>query len=328
MNYKKDNILKKLNFSNVLTALFIGILVWYFFNNQDSLYELKNIPLWAILALIVSKAVRIFASGFFTLYTLRAFGKKISIKETNNLSLLTAIGNFFGPVLGGAGIRAVYLKKYHEFNYSSFISTLYAYYLVSFLANSFFGLVLMAYLISSQGYIKGTTIITLVFLGIFLAYFGMIVIPEKYLRKIVHKIKILPPRLRNISNLVINGWGIMRTNKRLLTELSLLNLVTFLISAITTYVLFLIFADQFTMVSVLMYTLLSTLALLINFTPGAIGIKEAIFIFSSGLMMLSTDQILQMAIVDRGTTFILLGILFLLSKLLPKKYSFTKTKTQ
>lgn len=321
-----EKIVKRLNFSNILTFLFLGVLAWYFFNNQDSLSELKNVPFWAILALIISKAVRIFASGFFTLYTLRAFGKKISIRETNNLSLLTAIGNFFGPILGGAGIRAVYLKKHYDFNYSSFISTLYAYYLVSFLANSFFGLILMVYLISSQGFVKGTAFISLIFLGIFLACLAMIIIPEKYLRNIIHSIKIIPPRLRNISNLVIDGWGVMRTNKKLLVELSLLNLATFLISATTTYVLFLIFADQFTMVSILMYTLLSTLALLINFTPGAIGIKEAIFIFSSGLITLSTDQILQMAIVDRATTFILLGILFLLSKLSPKKYSFTSEK--
>lgn len=327
MNKIKYKIVNRLNFSNILTVLFIVVLIWYFFNNQDSLSELKNVPFWAILALTVSKAVRIFASGFFTLYTLRAFGKKISIRETNNLSLLTAIGNFFGPILGGAGIRAVYLKKYHDFNYSSFISTLYAYYLVSFLANSFFGLILMVYLISAQGFVRGTAVISLIFLGIFLACLAMIAIPEKYLRKIILRIKIIPPRLRNISNLVIDGWGVMRTNTRLLVELSLLNLVTFIISAITTYVLFVIFADQFTLVSVLMYTLLSTLALLINFTPGAIGIKEAIFIFSSGLIMLSTDQILQMAIVDRGTTFILLGILFLLSKLFPKKYSFTSGKT-
>lgn len=300
--------------SNIFTLLFICFLVWYFYNNQEALNDLKAVPFWAFAGLMVSKTIRIFVSGLFTRFTLRSFGKDISIRQTNYLSLLSGIGNFFGPILGGAGIRAVYLKKNYDFNYSHFIATLYAYYVISFLTNSLFGTLMIGYYLLSRGGNFNSYFILGIFLAIFILCLALLVLPNKYIVKL-YNIKIIPVRIKKISKLAHEGWEEMRKDRKLLKDLSILNFLTLIISAFTTYILFDLFVPEYTVMSILFYTILSTLALLINVTPGGIGIKEALYVFSATILAVTPEQILQMSVVDRISTFLLLGVLFIISKI-------------
>jgi uncharacterized membrane protein YbhN (UPF0104 family) len=239
--------------------------------------------------------------------------------EVNYLSLLSSIGNFFGPILGGASIRAVYLKKKHDFEYSKFISTLYGFYIVTFLTNALIGLLLVINYGMKVGGSTELWSVAAVFLFIFLANLALVAIPAKVLHKIVGLFKFLPKRLIKITDLMIGGWETIRVNHKLLFKLFLLNIAITSVIMVESTVLYYQFVDNWQLTSVLLYTILGTLSTLVSVTPGAVGVKEAIFLFSASVTVLAPEQILQMATVDRSATFLLLIISYAVVKLFSLK---------
>jgi uncharacterized membrane protein YbhN (UPF0104 family) len=63
--------------------------------------------------------------------------------------------------------------------------------------------------------------------------------------------------------------------------------------------------------------------LLISITPGSLGIREAVFLISSQSIGLDQDQILQLAVVDRGSLFVLLFILMIIFIVFIRKFNLT-----
>jgi uncharacterized membrane protein YbhN (UPF0104 family) len=309
----------KKNVNLIITLLFFGLLGWYFINNREALSSLMKVPFWVVLLLLVMKGSRIFITGLFTKFTLDAFGKKMTYGEVNYLSLLSSIGNFFGPILGGASIRAVYLKKKHDFEYSKFISTLYGFYIVTFLTNALIGLLLVINYGLKVGGSTELWSVAAVFLFIFLANLALVAIPAKVLHKIVGLFKFLPKRLIKITDLMIGGWETIRVNHKLLFKLFLLNIAITSVIMVESTVLYYQFVDNWQLTSVLLYTILGTLSTLVSVTPGAVGVKEAIFLFSASVTVLAPEQILQMATVDRSATFLLLIISYAVVKLFSLK---------
>ncbi len=309
----------KKNANLIITLLFFGLLGWYFINNREALSSLMEVPFWVVLLLLVMKGSRIFITGLFTKFTLDAFGKKMTYGEVNYLSLLSSIGNFFGPILGGASIRAVYLKKKHDFEYSKFISTLYGFYIVTFLTNALIGLLLVINYGMKVGGSTELWSVAAVFLFIFLANLALVAIPAKVLHNIVGLFKFLPKRLIKITDLMIGGWETIRVNHKLLFKLFLLNIAITSVIMVESTVLYYQFVDNWQLTSVLLYTILGTLSTLVSVTPGAVGVKEAIFLFSASVTVLAPEQILQMATVDRSATFLLLIISYAVVKLFSLK---------
>lgn len=304
----------KANLNQVVTILFFTALTLYFFYNQEALGELLSISWWVVVLLILLKTVRIFVTGLFTKYTMSAFNKRISVRETNYLSLLSSLGNFFGPILGGASIRAIYLKKKHDFEYSKFISTLYGFYIISFIAYALIGLVLLGYITYNQGQAQGSVAIALAFGGILIGNLALVVLPPNWLRRTFGSLNFIPKRLKRIATLMIDGWEVMRGNRKVLLKLTGLNFVVFGIVVVESTLLYGQFISHFTLESVILYTVLGTLSTLVSFTPGAIGIKEGIYLFAGSIIALSSEQILQIAAIDRSATFILLFITFTVIK--------------
>lgn len=69
--------------------------------------------------------------------------------------------------------------------------------------------------------------------------------------------------------------------------------------------------------ALLLYTALSSTSILISITPGSIGIREAVLAIFSETLNISTQEILEIAIIDRGVLFFTLIILFTVTKFIP-----------
>lgn len=313
------------NLNQLVTILFFAALLVYFVNNKEALSGLLAVPWWIIGAQLLLKSVRIFVTGLFTKFTLAAFAKKVSVRETNYLSLLSSLGNFFGPILGGASIRALYLKKKHNFEYSRFISTLYGFYVVSFATNALLGILLLGYFFhTTSGEVRGFATVMTVLTVILAGNVALMLLPTSLMFGAIRRLKFLPDRLAKIITTMINGWDIIRTNRPLLVKLFFLNIAIAGIAAIESYLLYFALVEEFTIISVLLYTILGTFSVLVSFTPGAMGIKEGIYLFTSSIILLSSEQVLQMATIDRSATFILLFITFITVKIsgLDKRFAF------
>ena len=190
------------------------------------------------------------------------------------------------------------------------------------MANALIGLALLGYMRINQGVVDGMGFVAMVFGVIFFGNLILIVVPPKWLKGIVNRIGVMPKRLRRIILMMSDGWETMRNNMPLLIKLTLLNFLVFGIVVIESSLLYGQFTQEFTIESVVLYAALGAMSTLVSFTPGAIGIKEGIFVFSSSIIALDSTQIIQMATIDRSATFILLFVTFVLIKItsLDKKF--------
>jgi uncharacterized protein (TIRG00374 family) len=259
----------------------------------------------------------IFLNGVFIKVILKSFKKTISVLESFYISVISMVGNYFLPARGGAVIRSVYLKKNYNFPYSHFISTLYGYYILVFLINSFLALIALG----ANHFLNGIVSIPLYI------FFGAL-----FILMLILSLAKFPTKTKEIENRVIrkialfiknifNGWNMIANNKKLLFYLLLLSLGNYVFSLLLFWAEFQIVGLETNILNLIMYTCLSGVSLLISITPGSLGIREAVFLISSKSIGLGQEEILQLAVVDRGSLVILLSILVLFFTIFIRKFN-------
>lgn len=296
--------------SITLTLFVLVIFVVYFVFNASKFRPLLNTNLYLLVFIALGDITGIFINGLFTKFILRPFNKYIPILESFYVSLISSVGNFFAPVGAGFGFRAIYLKKKHNFSYSHYISTLAGNYIIVFLVNSLAGL-LALYLLRSKSNSQYGVLVT-IFSAIFIVslVLSVVKIPSRVVER--QENKYTRAVILNLAR-VTRGWNHIISHKKLLAQLvGLITLNLLLTIAITwTIIHSLHFAVSFA--PLLLFSVLGSLSLFINVTPANLGVKEAIYIFSSGVLGFSTSQILSIALIDRGVLFLTLAFLWLFS---------------
>lgn len=299
-------MLKKAKLSNVLTLIFLAAFIWWGYNNRDTFEALKHVSIWALIIVAIGKLLTNAINGLFTKWTVEAFTKKLNLAEGIYIAILSAIGNYFGPLLGGTSIRAVHLKKSHGLSYSKFTSTVAGYYLIIFIANSALAIVSILLLNKSR-----QTMPLLIFFSVWLAVLVALTfvrLPKKsrWDRFKNKYVKYLVTVVYDIEE----GWHILIKNKALMVKLMLLGFSGFAITFFLTLVEFNAINVHVSLPALGLYTSLVTVSMLLSFTPGAIGIRETILIFVSVTLGVTNAQILQVAVIDRGVNFVVLLMLF------------------
>jgi uncharacterized membrane protein YbhN (UPF0104 family) len=222
-------------------------------------------------------------------------------KESFALAIVNTFWNYL-PLTGGLLARGVYLKKRHNFSYTSFVSTIVASYIISFLSFSLVGLLSILWIWQDKGifnpWITGILLLA--------AFFSLVMIKVNINLKFGAKI------LRPLSK-IVSEWRTLRTRKKLIFNLFLLDLALIVINALRFY-----FAGQFLDAEVPFFALLiisslTLFAILLNVTPGALVVKEAIISFGAVALSYSPTVGLSISLLDRAVSMFwifLLGAIF------------------
>jgi uncharacterized protein (TIRG00374 family) len=306
----------KLRLSSILTLLFIAAFVAYLLANPGLLSPLRNVSLGILILIGLTKMSLHVVNGLFMQWSVEVFTKRMKLTEGVYVAVLSAIGNFFGPLLGGATIRAVYLKKVHNLSYSFFTSTLAGYYVILFAANSLLAILSLLFLRDNE-HTTGLFIFFAAWLAVMIVLM-FLRLPKreaisKYERSRVTKF---------IATAVYDmelGWRRLIKNRKLVPKLFFLACCGFAITFITGYLEFGAIGATISLAGLGLFTAVSTSSMLVSLTPGAIGIRESLLLLTSSAMGVTSDQILQVAVIDRAVSFAVLGILYLLTYLLKPK---------
>jgi uncharacterized protein (TIRG00374 family) len=295
----------------VLTTVFIVALLIYLVINPHIVTSLRHTDWYLLLGVALLHVLVIWLNGLFTREIVKVFGKYISGGESFYLSIISTVGNFLMPFRGGAGIRAVYLKKKHGLDYSYFASTMSGNYLIVFLILSLLGLYALAAVhVIEKVY---SVWLYLLFAGVFVS---TVLVMSFELRAID---RLAGYRAGRIINSMLEGWHSIRTNRTLLLRLMILTLFTIAASMGVYYIEFAAIGIKLSLLQVMLYSVLSSMTLFISITPGSIGIRESVFLIFSSILMITDEQIIQAAIIDRGTLTVVLLFVYLLDRLWLRK---------
>lgn len=313
----------KKNISRLLTIAFLGVFFWYWYNNPNIFKPLSSVSIIVIITLAIGKSFYHLANGLFTKWTAELFTKqKFTIGEGYYIGVLTAIGNFFGPLLGGTSIRAVYLKKVYGLPYSKFTSTLFGYYLMLFFTTFLWGS-LVVFLLPPSGQ---TRLLLIAFVLGALALMGIafLKLPSRGKFRWLENNKVAS-KIIEILYEIQSGWHVILKNKKLLMKLFVLSIMSFIATVFVAIIEFKTLGITVSLPATGLYAVLITVSLLVSFTPGAIGIREAMLIALGASLSITNDQILQIAVLDRAVVFLLLLVMFSITRVKRVRKFFTKT---
>lgn len=301
----------KKRISLIITVLVLLAFAVYIVQNFDSLKELANISILVLVFIGFTKLLKFFFNGLFIQWTAEVFTNKFKLRESVYVAILSAVGNFFGPLMGGATVRAVYLKKVHKLPYSSFASTLTGYYVILFGIYSFLGAISVMFLPSSS---QATTLLTFfVVWFIFMVALMFLRLPSKEKLKFLDKHKYT----KYFSDIIFDiekGWRQIVKSKKLMLRLIFIGLAGLAVTALSSYVEFRAVGVHISPAALGLHTALSATAILVSLTPGAIGIKEGILVLNSSVMNVTNEQIIAVSVIDRGMMFVVITLLYIFSK--------------
>jgi len=302
----------KKNLSLLLTIFFLALFVAYVLFNLDDFRALREFPLPAAVLIIFLKIGLMITNALFLKTILTAFDVKISGKHSFFILIYTTIGNHFTPIRGGAGFRAVYLRKKFNFPYSQFISTLSGNYIIVILVYSFIALTSLIWIHLARGLYSPSLYVFVA--GLFVFCLSIILIRIKTQKLEIQSNFKLLNKAGAVLKKAVDGWNSIISRRLLVAKLFLISASGFLFIYTMTLIELKFIAAQTSIPSLLLYSALSNLSLFISITPGALGIRESLFIIFQNLMNLTTGDVLNIAVIDRGLVFITLALLYLSTK--------------
>lgn len=285
--------------SIAVLLIIIAFAILYINNNRDlfSTIELVN-PAYLVI-LIIGVLFAYFLGGLLNNSLMSAVGLRLRQTESFALSIVTGFYNLITPFRGGMAARAVYLKKKHGFAYVNFLATLSASYVLIFLVASLLGI------ISTFMIYKQTGVLSWILLIIFAAVFlGML-----FIMFVSPKFKERDNKWLNRFIKVINGWHLIKHNKKVIAVTTIITLIQILLSTLMLYLQFLTFGIDISFASALFLSAIGNLSILIGITPGNLGISEAITVFSASTIGITPAQSLSAALLGRAVSLVVLFIL-------------------
>jgi uncharacterized protein (TIRG00374 family) len=285
--------------STIVLLITLALAFYYIKNNLEYFKQLQVINPLYILILIILLLSLYFIIGLITKGILKPLGVNLSKKEAFKVSVMTGFYNLITPFRGGLVSRAVYLKKKYEFPYPTFLSTVAATYVLEFFIASLAGIIATYLIYLATGIFS--ILLFFIFLGMFLGMFFVILFSPK--------LKERNNKWLNRFIKVINGWHILKRDKKLLTNVSFLIFIKLLIASIMLFLQFKIFGLGITYIKTIFLTAIGNLGILINITPAGLGINEAITVFSALTIGITAVESLSAAIFGRLVVTLVLFIL-------------------
>lgn len=298
----------------LLSLLFIAYLAYYINQNREDFSALLEIAPSFLIIISLTHLVSFLMNAFFLKVSMQPFQKEISLRESFFVSLLTSIGNYFFPVGAGTGTKAVYLKRKISLSYSDFFSVLSANYIIVLLFNAGVGLFSVLFLNNKvpifDSPILFISLLTLFISMLYLAVFGF---PKFLLNRLKTMDKL--DRITSLISTVMFGWNLIVKNRALTFKLLLITLANTSITMIAAFYAAKSLGFNIDFVPLLLYSSLGSISFILNVTPGSIGIKEAIYIYSSAALGLTTANIFSISIVVNGTLFFVLILSWVVLKI-------------
>jgi len=309
--------------SITLLIVILGLFIFYISKHISDFKQIRLInPLWLI-PLIILFLLNYFFIGVQTKVLLEPLGVKLKNLEVYMLSIVTGFYNIITPAHGGMAVRAVYLKKKHNFSYINFISSLAGMYVITFFIGSLFGLISLFSIYKVYGFFNW--IIFFVFLGLFIPLILIMIFSPEF-KESKHKF------LNNFIK-VANGWSIIRKNKKVVWSCLFFTLIMLIILTTIQILSYHIFGINLSFIQGLFLATIGGIAILIQITPGNLGVSEAVAVFSALIIGITPAQSLSVAILGRVVQMLVMFTLgpifsYILLKHKPKTGEINEPKNQ
>jgi uncharacterized membrane protein YbhN (UPF0104 family) len=278
---------------------FLSWSAWYVWKHASDFTIVTQVPLTRILALYGLFSVIIVLNGLYIRDVLLAFNIRLHTKEWLSLTVATSAINFILPFRGGAAFRALYLKSRYQLNFSDFLQTMSVMYIMHLFVYSSMGLLGMA-LLWHQGISYDVPLAVLFAITAFISISSILWnVPVK---------QSMPVPLRQIVY-ILNGWIALQKKKFLSIRLIIYTIFYALVTLAISKLAFSVYGVDLSWGGAMFQAASQSIALLISFTPGALGIAELMSIYVGQSLSYTTSEALIVQTLLRVVSWSMLLVL-------------------
>lgn len=271
----------------------LGYIVYYIFSHRAEIARLWNVKLVdaaVVLALIfVGNVIR----SYQLCYIASNLDTKVSFFESGCITMASTLLNYL-PMNAGTVVKARVLKKHRSLKYAHFISVMGATVLITVFSGGLLGLT--SIIISKPSFETNNIILV--------GFFSLsVIVPFALLHIPASLISDKPGWIRTAIKDLLLGLGQIRKNGKGILVLFILATIQLLAAALRLWVCFKALNTPVTIFGCIMFAVVSNLLLIINITPGSLGLREVLIgaiaqftglSFERGLFAASLDRVFSL----------------------------------
>jgi uncharacterized membrane protein YbhN (UPF0104 family) len=289
-----SQIIRK-HFPYLLSIIAIILFIIYLIRNADRYQEILYITPRLLLILLGLIIIVIVGNGLTNFFFYRGLGIIVSLNEGLGLAAVNTLANQL-PFSGGMIAKGAYLNTRYRLEYGRYFSATAALYVLYVSFSGVLGAVTLLYKLLFQR-ITAPTILIAGFVGM-ISSIGLYWLPIE--------LKWFPDRLKEYIENLLDGWQILRRNKKLVIQLIVVQLIALVAMAGRYWIVFRILAQEVNLSSCILFSAAAILTQLITITPGGLGVREAIvagvasilgFDFGLGVVAVGIDRLVATTII-------------------------------
>jgi hypothetical protein len=286
----------KIALSVLLTAVFLGLIVWYALSHLEEFRDVWQRPLskTVLLALALSTFGSFILNGEVLRRALLAHDLRIGFKENLALTLVTTAAGYIIPLKGGSSLRAIYLKACHKMPFTYFISQLVAVTVITLAVASFFSTLSLLWVAYSRGLEN----------YLFLAYFGLTFIGGLSSFFIIGHLPL--KRLPAIFRSLAEGVDRFRQTPGLLRSVVWLEMGYFMTLALMNWLCLYAFQVTLSPGEALFLAGGQMHSVIVNLTPAGLGLTEAFSVLAGKVAGYSPAEALLSQALNRSFSIAIL----------------------
>jgi len=270
----------------VLALLLVAAALWLRARGAELVAGIEVAPRY-LLPLVATEALLLVLRGLLTRTLCGLFEVRLGRVESARLSAWTSLANYVTPFVGGTGLRATYLKRFHQLPLTRFLSVQAATYTLHFMVSATVGLVCLALLPGAFTPLRRTVGVALA--GVLLACL------------VLHHWPFGTPagsgRIASTVRRVLEGWVRIR-GARSWTLLAIL-VANAAAQAVAVGVSFAMLGLEAGAVALFFVASIYSFSILIAITPASLGVSEGAVAFAAKLAGLSAPTALAAAAARR-----------------------------
>ncbi len=295
----KTNSLLKRVFVFLILILISGSFVWYYYENQELFSRITFVSPTLLIVILFLIIFQLFLIGMINRSVLQPFNVHLGKIEAFEIAVINRFANYISPFKSGIAAKAFYLKKRHGLTYTYFITSIGATQIIAALIAGLIGMLAVSAIYLDTG--KFNWII----LGIFSTV--LILLPL---------IILSAPRLKErrskwINRLiqVINGWDMIRSNRKAMFQVMFFFLLQRIAAAYSLFFLFRVFGLSLGLHEALFLSSISYFGFMIGITPAGFGVQEWITVFSALTVGIGPAESMSVALLRRAVNVLALFML-------------------
>lgn len=286
--------------SRTITVISLAVLLGtvagiglYLRHHPEIFDDIQNMPVWSGLLLFLMSVLILTANGLYLRIFAKKFNLDLHVKEWFGLAAVTAMGNYLTPLSGGLVARATYLKRRYDFPYAHFLAMLAANYMIAFTVISVTGIVTLLTLTGTGSFSWPVLLFFLVTLSTILL---VLLVPSTSIGS--------RHRWLLFVHHAMEGLNAIRRDGALLGKLIVLTFFSIAVGAFLFFIVFNAIGVTVPFRLALLIHLLTSFTVLINITPGNLGVQEVVTSLAAAILGAGADAGLLASLVVRAVAIL------------------------